>query len=385
VMTTSLGSVCKFLNGGTPSKAVPEYFEGDIPWITSADISGPVANFARSFITDEAVKSSAVNKVAAGAVLLVTRTGVGKVAVAANELCFSQDITALLPDERRLMARYLVHFLRTKKEHFLGLARGATIQGITRNVVSDLSIPLPPLPEQNRIAAILDQADALRAKRREALAQLNSLTQSIFIEMFGDPTENVKGLPVDILGALCKRITDGTHQSPKWETTGIPFLFISNIVDGHITFDTHKFISDETYVELTRRCPIELGDVLYTTVGSYGNAAVVRTTERFAFQRHIAHIKPDISRATPTFIAAMIQSTGVRRQVDKVAKGVAQKTVNLADLKNLLVFTPPLHLQQTFATRIQGVEALKASHRTALQELDRLFASLQHRAFSGEL
>ena len=384
-MKASLGSVCRFLNGGTPSKAVAEYFDGDIPWITSADITGPIAGHARSFITDEAVKNSAVNKVAAGTVLLVTRTGVGKVAIAAKELCFSQDITALIPDSKKLEAGYLVHFLRTKKEHFLGLARGATIQGITRNVVSDLSIPLPPLPEQRRIAAILVKADALRTKRREALAQLDSLTQAIFIEMFGDPEENGKGLPIEMLGSLCKRITDGTHQSPKWESNGVPFLFISNIVDGQISFDTHKFVSDETYLELTRRCPIELGDVLYTTVGSYGNAAIVQTSRRFAFQRHIAHIKPEPSKALPSFIAAMIQSTGVRRQVDKAARGVAQKTVNLADLKSLVVFAPSLSLQRTFATRIQAIELLKAKHRAALTELDALFASLQHRAFRGEL
>jgi type I restriction enzyme S subunit len=248
-----------------------------------------------------------------------------------------------------------------------------------------LQLPLPPLPEQRRIAAILDQADALRAKRREALAQLDSLTQSIFIEMFGDPETNEKGLPLEMLGTMCKRITDGTHLSPKWDTSGVPFLFISNIVDGQITFNTHKFISNETYTELTRRCPIELGDVLYTTVGSYGNAAVVETTKQFAFQRHIAHIKPDKAKIVPLFLAAMIQSTGVRRQVDKVAKGVAQKTVNLADLKNLLVFAPAHTDQQDFANCVQSVEALKVTHRAALQELDRLFASLQHRAFQGEL
>jgi type I restriction enzyme S subunit len=265
------------------------------------------------------------------------------------------------------------------------LNKAAAIPGLNREDAYRQQLLVPPLPEQRRIATILDQADALRAKRREALAQLDSLTQSIFIEMFGEPDENVKGLPVEMLGTLCKRITDGTHQSPEWESSGVPFLFISNIVDGQITFDTHKFISAETYLELTRRCPIELGDVLYTTVGSYGNAAVVKTNERFAFQRHIAHIKPDMGKAIPLFLAAMIQSTGVRRQVDKVAKGVAQKTVNLADLKSLMVFAPPLTMQQAFATRIQAVEILKVAQRAALTELDSLFASIQHRAFRGEL
>lgn len=244
---------------------------------------------------------------------------------------------------------------------------------------------MPPLEEQRHIAAILDQAETLRTQRRTALALLDSLTQSLFLDMFGDPVANPKGLPICELQRLCTRITDGTHQSPAWQKSGIPFLFISNIVEGQINFDTHKFISADTHAELTKRCPIEIGDVLYTTVGSYGNAAVVSTKELFAFQRHIAHIKPDRSKLDSRFLAAMIQSPGVRQQVDKVAKGIAQKTVNLADLKGLSVFWPPLPLQQIFATRIASIEALKATHRRALAALDALFASLQQRAFTGAL
>ena len=262
---------------------------------------------------------------------------------------------------------------------------GTTRGKLTKGGAAEIPVPVPPLEEQRRIAAILDQAETLRTQRRTALALLDSLTQSLFLDMFGDPVANPKGLPICELQRLCTRITDGTHQSPAWQKSGIPFLFISNIVEGQINFDTHKFISADTHAELTKRCPIEIGDVLYTTVGSYGNAAVVSTKELFAFQRHIAHIKPDRSKLDSRFLAAMIQSPGVRQQVDKVAKGIAQKTVNLADLKGLSVFWPPLPLQQIFATRIASIEALKATHRRALAALDALFASLQQRAFTGAL
>ena len=288
------------------------------------------------------------------------------------------DGVKVLKPKAGLDAKFLYHYLRQIKlpdggydRHFKYLKRE--------------TVPLPPLEEQRRIAAILDQAETLRTQRRTALALLDSLTQSLFLDMFGDPVANPKGLPICELQRLCTRITDGTHQSPAWQKSGIPFLFISNIVEGQINFDTHKFISADTHAELTKRCPIEIGDVLYTTVGSYGNAAVVSTKELFAFQRHIAHIKPDRSKLDSRFLAAMIQSPGVRQQVDKVAKGIAQKTVNLADLKGLSVFWPPLPLQQTFATRIAAIEALKATHRRALAALDALFASLQQRAFAGAL
>lgn len=298
----------------------------------------------------------------------------------------STDILPIKPGPL-LDRNYLAHFLRQPGmvDFANSRATGANLPRLSPRVLASFEIPLPPLPEQRRIAAILDQAETLRIQRRAALAQLDSLTQSLFLDMFGDPEVNRESLPVCSLSALCIRITDGTHQSPTWETTGIPFLFISNIVNGQITFDTHKHISTTTYTELTKRCPIEIGDVLYTTVGSYGNAAVVDTDKRFAFQRHIAHIKPDPKKADSLFIAAMIQSIGVRRQVDKVAKGVAQKTVNLADLKSLQVFAPPLPLQQTFATRVQAIAALKTQHRAALAAQDALFASLQQRAFAGTL
>ena len=288
----------------------------------------------------------------------------------------------IFPDKNECDAKFLWYQLNDEKRW----PRAGTGQPFIKpSDVKRHKVFLPPIEEQRRIAAILDQAETLRTQRRTALALLDSLTQSLFLDMFGDPVANPKGLPICELQRLCTRITDGTHQSPAWQKSGIPFLFISNIVEGQINFDTHKFISADTHAELTKRCPIEIGDVLYTTVGSYGNAAVVSTKELFAFQRHIAHIKPDRSKLDSRFLAAMIQSPGVRQQVDKVAKGIAQKTVNLADLKGLSVFWPPLPLQQIFATRIASIEALKATHRRALAALDALFASLQQRAFTGAL
>jgi type I restriction enzyme S subunit len=281
--------------------------------------------------------------------------------------------------------RYLYHALSARVPAIIAMGVGGAQPNISQGLIKDLKVPLPTLPEQRRIAAILDQADALRAKRREALAQLDSLTQSIFIEMFGDPESNLGGLPVTNLEDLCTRVTDGTHQSPKWESDGIPFLFISNIVNGEISYKTDKFISRETYNELTRRCPIQAGDVLFTTVGSYGNTAVVSGDREFCFQRHIAHIKPNIERLAPQFCAAMLQSPGVRRQVDKAARGVAQKTVNLADLKTLRVFAPPLKMQQAFTARLEALKSIKGLHGQSLCELDALFATIQHRAFRGEL
>lgn len=288
----------------------------------------------------------------------------------------------------KLDARYTLHFLRQSYVRLAGERRMTGSAGqrrVPENFLAKLELLLPPLPEQRRIAAVLDQAETLRAKRRAALAQLDTLTQAIFIDMFGDPTTNPKGIKVDKLGSLCTRITDGTHQPPEWSKDGHPFLFVSNIVSGEITFDTEKFISDDTHAELTRRCPIEVGDVLYSTVGSYGVPAIVRSDRKFAFQRHIAHLKPEHALLDSSFLAAMLASPPLKRQADRAAKGMAQKTVNLSDIREFIVFHPPLSLQRDFARRVAAVEKLKRAHCASLAELDALFAALQHRAFRGEL
>ena len=262
---------------------------------------------------------------------------------------------------------------------------GSTRAKLTKGQAEKILVPVPPIEEQRRIAAILDQADALRARRRAALAQLDEMARAIFVEMFGDPQDNKLGFQTHKLSDLCTRITDGTHQSPKWATTGIPFLFVANIVSGEIDFLTDKKISEQTYRELTRQCPIEAGDVLYSTVGSYGIPALVREGRKFAFQRHIGHIKPNRSRIHPEFLLAMLRSPGVRAQAERAARGVAQKTINLGALKDFIVFCPPLSHQEALVCRTKVCRDLSAAHQKALVAADALFTSLQHRAFRGEL
>jgi len=292
-------------------------------------------------------------------------------------------LAALVPHDESDSA-FLAHALQRYPPTIL--IKDAAYPSIRLGDIESMRVHAPTSPgDRERIAEILDKVDALRAKRRTALARLDTVTQSIFLDMFGDPVTNPKGWPTVRLGDLCTRITDGTHQPPKWSETGNPFLFVSNVISGELTFDTAKFISDETHVELTRRCPIEVGDVLYSTVGSYGVPALVRTERRFAFQRHIAHLKPDRSELDPEFLRVMLASPPLRRQADSVARGIAQKTVNLADIREFMVFKPPLDVQRELASSVTRVEAFKAMHRKAIGEFDGLFASIQHRSFSGEL
>jgi type I restriction enzyme, S subunit len=375
-----LGSLCEFLNGGTPSKDKAHFFEGDIPWITSADITGPIAGTARSLITEEAIQQSATNKVAKGTVLLVTRTGVGKVAIAGNDLCFSQDITAIKPDSAKLETSYLVHFLRTKQTHFERLARGATIKGITRDVVADLEIPLPPLSAQQRIAAILDRADDLRAKRREALAQLDELQQAIFMEMFGQSG----CYPEQTLDKLCELITDGTHQTPTYADEGVTFLSAKNVTSGIIDWTDIKFIPEWLHVGLHKRLAPRRNDILLAKNGTTGVAAIVDRDDVFDIYVSLALLRPK-QDVLPIYLHAAINSPICKKQFNGALKGIGVPNLHLKEIRSTTVPAAPLKAQQEFGRHISALNAIKVANKASLHELDGLFSSLQHHAFRGEL
>jgi type I restriction enzyme S subunit len=187
--------------------------------------------------------------------------------------------------------------------------------------------------------------------------------------------------PLRKLKDVCTRITDGTHQPPEWVESGVPFIFVSNIRDGEIILETKKFVSASTYRELTRACPIEVGDVLYTAVGSYGNAAVVASDRQFVFQRHIAHIKPDLRYLDPRFLEFLLNSQSVHQQADRVARGVAQKTVTLSDLKEFLISCPSLRTQQQIAAILAEARKLRHKRQQALIRLEALAPAIYRDIF----
>lgn len=389
-MNTALGAVCSFLNGGTPARNVDHFYRGHTPWITGADIESRVVNDARSFITDEAIKKSATNLVPPGTVLLVTRTSVGKVAVAGVSLCFSQDITAITPDVTKLDPGYLVHFLQTQKSHFERAARGATIQGVTRETVENIQIPLPPLPEQRRIATILDRADALRAKRREAIKKLDDLTQSIFLDMFGDPTANSKGWPVVPIGGLLTVPPNyGTMIPPSSREGPWLSLRVVNIQEWQLDLSDAKFV-DLPVNEMSRHS-VQDGDVLLArAIASrehLGKAIVAYPRDqRWAFDSHLMRLRADRRKLEPEFLRHLLKTPGGRSLfLQATRRSAVQFNINTKEMSQLCVPVAPIGLQCTFSKRVASIEVLEGSARQALHRADDLFKCVQHRAFHGEL
>jgi type I restriction enzyme S subunit len=263
--------------------------------------------------------------------------------------------------------------------------RGAGVPTLNRNLVHVVEIPLPPLAEQKRIAAILDAADALRAKRRESLAQLDTLLQSTFLDMFGDPVTNPKGWKLCSVGDVVHSASDGPHVSPKYSENGIPFLSARHIKPGKVVWEDLKYIDQEEAEQQWKKCKPEPGDILYTKGGTTGIAARVVTSELFAVWVHIALLKPIIEKVHPTWLEGMLNSSYCYTQSQRYTHGIANRDLGLKRMVKIKMYLPPLDLQRRFATIVESVEQQKARLRAHLAELDTLFASLQHRAFNGEL
>ena len=190
------------------------------------------------------------------------------------------------------------------------------------------------------------------------------------------------------LEQISTRITDGTHQSPPFTTSGVPFVFVQHIVGGSITFENTKFISQETFERLNSKCPVEKGDVLYSAVGSYGVAVVVKTEIPFSFQRHIAHIKP-LSKISSDFLAVCLNSSFGLDQAHKAARGVAQKTVTLGDLAHFVIPLPPLNEQEFIVAEVERRLSIAARSAISLDDNEKRVIALRQtilqQAFAGEL
>ena len=309
---------------------------------------------------------------------------VGKAAQAEQNMSASFGaFCKVVRPSKTIEAAYLKHYFSSPFYRFTisELSAGANINNLRNEHIDDLQIPLPPLPVQQQIADVLNQASVLIEKRKAQIEKLDLLVKSRFIEMFGDGLDDTAVELRDV----CTIITDGTHQPPKFTDSGIPFLLVSNIVDNEINYDTKKLISHEEYETLIKRTPIEVGDVLLTIVGSYGNPAIVKTEQEFCFQRHIAYMKPKHELINSTYLHAAFLSNAVKKQIEVKVKGIAQKTLNLSELKTIRVNLPPHELQNSFADFVRQANKSKFEMQQEQGKLELLYKSLMQKSFIGEM
>ncbi len=267
---------------------------------------------------------------------------------------------------------------------------GTTRGKLTKGGAAEIPVPVPPLEEQRRIAAILDQAETLRTQRRTALALLDSLTQSLFLDMFGDPVVNSKGWSMSTIGDLAEvqgglQVTSARKNLP----VEVPYLRVANVYRGVLNLSEIKTIR-ATPTEIQRTTLVN-NDLL--VVEGHGNPNEIGRAalwngeiEQCVHQNHLIRARFDCTKVEPVFASEYVNSPGGRQHLLRAGKSTSGlNTISVSNVRETPIALPPLPLQQTFATRIASIEALKATHRRALAALDALFASLQQRAFTGAL
>ena len=321
---------------------------------------------------------------------MATRMGLGKVAINTIDVTINQDLKAF-SCSAGLDPRYLLYYLLVNASHLDSMGKGATVKGITLDVLKDLSIPLPPLPEQKRIAAILDKADSIRRKRQEAVRLTEELLRSVFLDMFGDPVANPKGWPKGkmfevVMGKYgIKAGPFGSSlKKEDYTVSGYRIYGQEQVIAGR--FDIGDYYIGERKFQQLKGCEVAEGDLLVSLVGSFGKVIVVPSgIEPGIINPRLLKITPNKDVITSIFLAAVIGNPSIQAAFGQMAHGGTMGILNVGLLKQLDVILPPLKLQREFAKRLEVLKKLENSLLFAFDDSGNLFNSLQQRAFTGEL
>lgn len=387
----ALGDVCDPVSRRDPAcSGVDRFTYVDLG---SVDQHRKAVTGAQELQTSDA-PSRARQVIAAGDVLVSTvRPNLNAVATVPTHLdgaTASTGFAVLRPSVGKLDTSYVAHWVRSPAfvADMVRKATGASYPAVSDRIVKQSRIPLPRIAEQRQIARVLDQADALRARRRESLALLGSLTESIFLDMFGDPATNPKGWLVTPLSSLVRsddRINYGVVQPGEPFAGGVPLVRAADIISGAVApADELRTISPAIDAKHARS-RLRGCELLVSCVGSIGAVALATEAHRgFNIARAVARVplRDDVSR---DYVAAYVSAPLAQRYFTAELRTVAQPTLNIKQLKALPVRLPPRSEQIAFERALSASHHPTLSARNSAKCLDELFASLQHRAFRGEL
>jgi type I restriction enzyme S subunit len=390
----TLDEVCEINVGRTPPRDESGYWESrEHLWVSIGDMSRSrhIANTKEMF-SERARRECGMKPVRAGTVLMSFKLSIGKIAFAESELYTNEAIAALpVKNPRQLDTKYLAYALEVL--NFDGAGKRA-VMGTTLNKASLklIKIPLPPLPEQRRIAGILDQTDALRRLRRQSLSRLSALGQAIFHEMFGDPISNPKGWDkVELVE--CVVSSDDIRCGPfgtqllreEFQEGGVPLWGIKQVNRG-FAIPTHEFVTEKKAKLLANYTIIPV-DIVMTRKGTIGNCSVYpREFPVGIMHSDLLRLRIDRNKCEPEFISDQLHfSPDIQHQIALISGGAIMQGINVGKLKKIRVLRPPKPLQDEYMRRVHAVQTKREfaiAHEVAL---DSLFTSLQHRAFRGEL
>jgi type I restriction enzyme S subunit len=297
------------------------------------------------------------------------------------------DVCILRPDLQRVCPRWLLHKINSEdfRRAISSWITGATRQRISRGNLSKLEFTLPSLAEQRRIAAVLDRADEIRLKRMRALALIDTLTQSIFLKMFGDPVTNPQRFDLANLEDVVTAVVDCPHTTPNWTNSGKIALRTSNLTEGGWNWSDTRYVSDKEFHARSARAYVKPGDIVLSREGTVGVAAIVEDEMEVCLGQRLVQIRMQNAIVRGSFLLSYLLYELAPKRISRIMVGATSTHLNLKDLRKMRVPVPPNTLQETYDRKIKIVDRLKRRFLSASDNIDLLFSSLQHRAFSGQL
>lgn len=384
----ALAELVDFKGGGTPSKSIESYWGGNIPWASVKDFKSSKLSMTTDFITAEGLKNSASNLIPAGNLIVPTRMALGKVAINTIDIAINQDLRALIvKDEKLVDKRYLLRFLESKAKYLESEGKGATVKGITQEVLKELEIPLPSLAEQKRIAAILDKADSLRHKNQQAIQLADQFLRAVFLDMFGDPVNNPKGFPLGTIRDLTESVNYGTSAKASESEGEFPILRMGNITyQGGWDFNNLKYIDLSEKDEpkyLARK-----GDLLFNRTNSkelVGKTAVFEEEKPMAIAGYLIRLRPN-EKGNNYYISGYLNSKHGKKTLINMCKSiVGMANINAQEMQDIKILIPPIELQNKYEQIVLSTKRRLKNLVTSEIASEQLFGAISQKAFAGEL
>ena len=394
-----LGEVCVSLHQGlnTAGEKV-RFYETGYPIIQTRNIEHGVVDLDHKikFMCEEDwLKYKDKYQPEVGDVFFTNIGTIGKTAIVSvvRDFLIHWNIFKLRPDNKRITAQYLKYTLEylTLSGYFKNLQKGGTVDFVTKQMIASALILLPPLPEQQRIVAILDDAfESIAIAKANAEKNLQNAKALFESYLQGEFATAWQVGDIVTLADLATDITDGDHMPPPKAPSGVPFITIGNVAKDTriIDFSDTFMVSNDYFNKLKPNKKPRKGDVLYTVTGSFGIPVLIAESRDFCFQRHIGLIRPK-SDVDSVWLYYLLLSPQVFKQASDGATGTAQKTVSLKLLRGFQVPRIPLDFQQTVAAKlnlaIEETQRLESLYQQKITALDELKKALLHQAFSGQL
>ena len=289
-------------------------------------------------------------------ILISVRAPIGDTNIATERCCIGRGLASIRPLNKNINQKYLYHLLNSKYNDLNKFGTGSTFKAITKDNLCNLKCnKIPNIREQIEVVKKLDNVNQIIEIKKKQVKDLNTIIKSQFVEMF----ENEK-YPKKTLSELTNKITDGSHNPPTGiaENEGYMMLSSQNIINNSINYDNVRYLKKEDFEKENRRTDLQKGDVLLTIVGTVGRTAIITEENNIVLQRSVAVIKPN-TEINSVYLVGALNSESVIKQLNKGAKGVAQKGIYLNDLKKIIIKVPPIELQNQFAEIVKQIDKQK--------------------------